>query len=114
MPKNNQRISISNLTARECGIIIESANFTDEQRAVFDKLNDDKNALASNDSMLMSLLGIKDVNGNIDVHKIADRLKANMPESGLKVDVKVWGIHLGDMTLHRGDVDTLLQHIESA
>ena len=77
-------------------------------------LDNIENALGSNDSMLSSLLGIKDVNGNIDVHKIADRLKANMPESGLKVDVKVWGIHLGDMTLRRGDVDTLLQHIESA
>ena len=42
MQKHNQRICISNLTARERGIIIDTANFTDEQRAVFDKLNDDK------------------------------------------------------------------------
>ena len=67
----------------------------------------------SEDSMLVSLLGIKD-RDEIDVHKIADHLKANMPEEGIKVDLKVMGMHLGDMILYRRDIDDILRYIASA
>jgi hypothetical protein len=77
-------------------------------------LDNIENALADKDSMLMSLLGVRDAGGGIDVHKIAERIKSNMPDEGLKIDVKVWGFRLGEMTLHKSDIDTLVQHITSA
>lgn len=70
-------------------------------------------AIESEDGMLASLLGIKD-HDEIDIHKLSERLKANMPEEGIKVDLKVMGIHLGDMTLYRRDVDEIVRYIVSA
>jgi hypothetical protein len=77
-------------------------------------LDNIENSLSDKDSMLMSLLGVRDAGGGIDVHKIAERVKANTPDEGFKIDVKVWGFRLGEMTIHKSDIDTLVQHITSA
>ena len=42
MRNKNHRIRISKLTAREFRIIIDEANFTDEQRVLFEQLNKDQ------------------------------------------------------------------------
>ena len=42
MRKRNHRIRISKLTSREYHVILESANFTDEQRELFERLNKDQ------------------------------------------------------------------------
>ena len=34
-----------------------------------------------------------------------------MPPEGVKIDLDIMGIHLGDMTLHRSDIDVLRSHI---
>lgn len=62
---------------------------------------------------LVSLLGVKD-HDEIDVHKVSERLKANTPEEGIRFDLKVMGIHLGDMTLYRRDIDDIVRYIVSA
>ena len=65
------------------------------------------------DGMLVSLLGIRD-RDEIDIHKIAEHLKANMPEEGIRTDLKVLGVRFGDMTLYRRDIDDIVRHIVSA
>lgn len=65
------------------------------------------------DGMLVSLLGIRD-RDEIDVHKISEHLKANMPEEGIKIDLKIMGMRLGDMTLYRRDIDDIVRHIVTA
>ena len=65
-------------------------------------------------TMLFSLLGIKDDSGNIDVHKIAEKIKANVPDEGTKIDINILGFKLGDMVLHKRDIDDIVRHIMSA
>ena len=77
-------------------------------------LDNIENAFGDEESMLVSLLGVKNTDGTIDVHRVAERIKSNMPEEGIKADLKVMGIHLGNMTLYRHDIDSLVRHITSA
>lgn len=56
-------------------------------------------------------LGVTDEHGNVDIDKLAEELKKNMPPEGVKIDLDIMGIHLGDMTLHRSDIDVLRSHI---
>ena len=56
-------------------------------------------------------LGVTDEHGNVDIDRLADELKKNMPPEGVKIDLDIMGIHLGDMTLHRSDIDVLRSHI---
>ena len=65
-------------------------------------------------AMFYTLLGIKDEAGNIDIHKIADKLKANMTDDGTKIDLNILGVKLGDMVLHKRDIDDIVRHIVSA
>lgn len=62
----------------------------------------------------ISALGIVDADGNIDVNVLADALKQNVPESGMRIDIDVLGFHLGDMTLRPADVDLLRSYILNA
>jgi hypothetical protein len=72
--------------------------------------------LLSTDSQnpFISALGIVDADGNIDVNVLADALKQNVPESGMRIDIDVLGFHLGDMTLRPADVDLLRSYILNA
>lgn len=77
-------------------------------------LDNIEKSLTDTGSALYSMLGIGDASGNIDVQKIAERVKANMSDDGTRIDLNVWGFKLGDMTLHRGDIDNLVRHIVNA
>lgn len=66
------------------------------------------------DPMIYALLGIKDQSGGIDVHRVAEKAKANLSDEGAKIDLNLLGFKLGDMTLHRSDVDNLVRHIMNA
>jgi hypothetical protein len=77
-------------------------------------LDNIEKSLADKDSALYGMLGIGDDSGNVDIHKLAETIKANMTDDGMRIDLNVWGFKLGDMTLHRGDVDNLVRHITNA
>lgn len=76
-------------------------------------LDNIEKTLSSEEGSFVSLLGIKD-HDEIDVYKLSEHLKANMPEEGIRTDLKVAGFKLGDMTLYRHDIDDIVRHIVSA
>ncbi|MBR5880688.1 MAG: hypothetical protein IKZ16_03275, partial [Clostridia bacterium] len=65
-------------------------------------------------SPIMGLLGVMDTDGNVNIDALAEALKKNMGDSGEHVEVNAFGVHLGDITLHRADVDTLRSYILNA
>lgn len=65
-------------------------------------------------SPFISALGVIDEAGNVDIDTLTDALKKNISDVGVHVDLNIMGIHLGDMTLHRQDIDVLRTHILSA
>ena len=62
----------------------------------------------------IAALGIVDEAGNVNIDSLADALKKNISDSGVRVDLDFVGFHIGDMTLHRQDIDVLRTHILSA
>ena len=65
-------------------------------------------------SPIMGLLGVMDTDGTVNIDALAEALKKNMGDSGEHVEVNAFGVHLGDITLHRADVDTLRSYILNA
>lgn len=65
-------------------------------------------------SPLISALGVIDDAGNVDIDTLTDALKKNISDVGIHFDLDIMGLHLGDMTLHRQDIDVLRTHILSA
>lgn len=55
----------------------------------------------------VKMLGIMDEEGNMDIDILRSELKANMPETGVVMDLPM----IGTLTFHKGDVDTLYNHI---
>ena len=62
----------------------------------------------------IAALGIQDADHNIDIDKLAEELKKNIPDTGLKIDLDFLGFHFGDMTLSKQDIETLRSRIASA
>lgn len=60
---------------------------------------------ASND--LIRGLGVIDAEGNVDIELLRETVKANFPESGIRVDIPF----AGSMTFRKSDVDTLYRYI---
>lgn len=77
-------------------------------------LDNIETSLSDKGSALYGMLGISDETGNIDIHKVAETVKRNMADEGTRIDLNVWGFKLGDMVLHRGDIDNLVRHITNA
>lgn len=77
-------------------------------------LDNIEKSLTDTGSALYSMLGIGDDSGNVDVHKLAETIKSNMTDDGMRIDLNVWGFKLGDMVLHKGDIDNLVRHIVNA
>lgn len=63
------------------------------------------------ENALVAALGVVDEHGNVDIDKLAEELKKNMPSEGVKINLDVMGVHLGDMTLHQSDIENLRVHI---
>lgn len=55
----------------------------------------------------VQMLGIMDAEGNVDVDILAEELKKNLPESGVKVEVPM----IGSLTFHKADIDKLYSYI---
>lgn len=66
------------------------------------------------DPMALALLGIKDQEGGIDLHHVAEKVKSNITDEGTRIDLNLLCFKLGDMVLHRSDVDALVRHILNA
>lgn len=73
--------------------------------------NLEKTLSGLSDNALVAALGIIDEAGNVDIDKLAEELKRNMAPEGLKINLDVMGFHLGDMTLHQSDIESLRVHI---
>jgi hypothetical protein len=52
-------------------------------------------------------LGVIDESGNVDVDILREALKANVPETGLKIEIPLGGA----VTFHKADVDLLYRYI---
>lgn len=52
-------------------------------------------------------LGVIDGEGNIDIELLRETIKANFPESGIRVEIPFGGA----MTFRKADVDTLYRYI---
>lgn len=55
----------------------------------------------------IQMLGVMDADGNVDIDLLAEELKKNFPENGMKVDIPI----IGGMTFHKEDVDKLYEYI---
>lgn len=66
------------------------------------------------DATVEKSLGIVDENGHYDIHKIAEAFKQTMQDTGYRIDLRIAGFDLGNMTFYRSDVDNLVQHIVNA
>jgi hypothetical protein len=56
----------------------------------------------------LATIGAVDHEGNIDIEDLAEEMKKQMPEAGLKVSVPM----VGDMTFYRTDLDDMLRYIK--
>lgn len=66
------------------------------------------------DSSGIAALGIIDENGHYDIDKLAHEFKKTIPGTGYRIDLKLSGFNLGDITIYGTDIDQLLQYIASA
>ena len=59
------------------------------------------------DNSVVRGLGVMDAAGNVDIDILREALKANMPESGIRIEIPFGGA----VTLRKADVDTLYRYI---
>ena len=73
-----------------------------------------KGVAGATKSAYVTALGVTDESGNIDIDRLAEEIKKNMPPEGVRIDLDVMGFHLGDMTLHASDIEVLRVHVVNA
>ena len=76
--------------------------------------NMDKTITNISQNPLIAALGVINEAGEVDIDTLTDALKKIIPDVGVHVDLDLAGFHIGDMTLHRSDIDVLRTHILSA
>ena len=57
-------------------------------------------------------LGIVTEEGGINVDALADALRHNITDDGMRLNLEVMGFRLGDMTFKREDIDRRREHIK--
>ena len=75
--------------------------------------NIEKNIERLSEHPLVKTLGIIDENGHYDIDRLAQEVKRNMSDEGMRFDLNILGMHIGEMTFHRSDIDTLHAYIAS-
>lgn len=73
--------------------------------------NLDKSIKSLSEHPLVGALGIVDESGLIDADKLIEAAKKNVDECGFKISLDILGMHLGDMTFKRSDLDQLRSYI---
>lgn len=59
------------------------------------------------DNKAMQMLGVMDVEGNVDVDILAEELKKNIPAEGVTIDIPI----IGTLIIKSEDVDKLHEYI---
>lgn len=59
------------------------------------------------DNKMIQMLGVMDSEGNVDVDLLAEELKKNISEDGVKIEVPM----IGAMTFHKEDINKLYDYI---
>ena len=73
--------------------------------------NLDKSLKSLSGHPLVGALGIVDESGLIDADKLIEAAKKNIDDCGFTVKLDVLGMHLGEMTFKRSDLDQLRSYI---
>ena len=60
-------------------------------------------------SSFLSTIGAVDNAGNVDIEGIAEEIRKQIPDAGLRVTVPM----IGDLTFYRTDIDDMLRYIKS-
>ena len=75
--------------------------------------NIEKNIESLSEHPFVKTLGIIDENGHYDIDRLAQEVKRNMSDEGMRFDLNILGMHVGEMTFRRSDVDSLHAYIAS-
>ena len=76
--------------------------------------NLEKIIMSQKDNAMIAALGVIHPDGTVDIDRIAEAVKANIPGQGMRIDIDILGSHIADMTLHQSDIDNILYHINNA
>ena len=63
------------------------------------------------DNAFISAMGLIDESGTVDMDRLSEALKRNIPESGTTISINALGMNIGSMILHRSDVDAIHRYI---
>jgi hypothetical protein len=66
------------------------------------------------DNPIISMLGVVNEDGTINIDSVASELKKNIPDEGMRFDLDILGIKLGSIVFHKNDVEILRTNITSA
>ena len=66
------------------------------------------------DNPIISMLGIVNEDGTVNIDAVATELKKNIPDEGMRFDLDILGIKLGSIVFHKNDVEILRTNIVSA
>ena len=66
------------------------------------------------DNPIISMLGVVNEDGTINIDSVASELKKNIPDEGMRFDLDILGIKLGSIVFHKNDVEILRTNIASA
>ena len=73
--------------------------------------NLEKIIMSQKDNALIAALGVIHPDGTIDIDRVAEAVKTNIPAQGARINVDLLGLN---MTLHQSDIDNILYHINNA
>lgn len=66
------------------------------------------------DNPIISMLGVVNEDGTINIDSVASELKKNIPDEGMRFDLDILGIKLGSVLFHRADAESLRTYIVNA
>jgi hypothetical protein len=66
------------------------------------------------DNPVVSMFGIVNEDGTVNVDAVASELKKNIPDEGMRFDIDILGIKLGSLLFHKNDVELLRTSIVNA
>lgn len=76
-------------------------------------INGIEQKLLNGDIDMLKTVGIVDDAGEYNIDLLINELKKNIPDSGTLLDINFLGARIGDMTLHKTDIDRLHSYINN-
>ena len=71
----------------------------------------EKTIMEHKENAYIAALGVIHPDGTIDIDRVAEAVKTNIPAQGAQINVDLLGLN---MTLHQSDIDNILYHINNA